>query len=92
MHREGTDVKQLFMENGQVAVTSRDSKTGERYIALFNIGDKETSTIKVNLKDLGITGKVKVKDLWSGATTTQTDAVLSRALAPHASVLVSVSK
>ena len=92
MHGEGTDVKQLFMENGQVAVTSRNSKTGERYIALFNIGDKDASTISVNLKDLGLTGKVKVTDLWSGKVVTQTDATLSRLIAPHASVLVSVAK
>lgn len=92
MHAEGTDVKQLFMENGQVAVTSRNSKTGERYIALFNIGDKETSTINVNLKDLGLTGKLKVKDLWSGQTIPQNGDVLSRQIAPHASVLVSVYK
>ncbi|MFD0750221.1 glycoside hydrolase family 27 protein [Mucilaginibacter calamicampi] len=92
MHRESTDVKQLFMKDGLLAVTSRNSKTGERYIALFNIGDKDTRDISVNLKDLGVTGKVKVKDLWSGATNTQTDAVLSRSIAPHASVLVSVGK
>ena len=92
MHRESADVKQLFMKDGLLAVTSSNSKTGERYVALFNINDKDNRDISVNLKDLGLSGKVKVKDLWSGAATTQTDAVFSRSVAPHASVLVSLAK
>lgn len=92
MHKNGTDVKQLFMENGQVAVTSRNSKTGERYLALFNIGDSGNADVSVNLKDLGLSGKVKVKELWTGAATTQTDGTITRSIAPHASVLLSLSK
>jgi len=91
MHREATDVKQLFMEDGRVAITSRNSKTGERYLALFNIGDTNANTVAVNLADLGLKGKVKVKDLWTGKTVTQTNGILSYPIAPHASMLFSVS-
>lgn len=90
MHREGTDVKQLFMQNGQLAVTSRNNKTGERYLALFNIGDENAADISVNLKDLGLSGKVKVKELWNGKAVAQTGEVITRSIAPHASVLLSI--
>ncbi|RZL47283.1 MAG: glycoside hydrolase family 27 protein [Pedobacter sp.] len=89
MHKESTNVRQLFMENGQVAVTSRNSKTGEIYLALFNIGDKQTVNIKVNLKELGINNKYKIKDLWFGVTTKGTTTAFSQSLAPHASKVYS---
>ncbi len=92
MHKEGTEVRQLFMENGKVAVTSRNSKTGERYLALFNIGDKDRLTISVNLKDFGFSGKFKAKELWTGEVTKGTDGNLSQQIAPHASKVFSISK
>lgn len=41
MHCESTGVRQLFNENGKVAITSRNPDTGETYLALFNISDGE---------------------------------------------------
>ena len=92
MHKEGTDVKQLFMQDGKVAVTSLNSKTGERYLALFNIGDKESAKISVDLATVGITGKYKIKELWNGKVTKGTMNILSADIAPHASKLYSITK
>jgi len=92
MHKEGTEVKQLFMENGRVAITSKNSKTGERYLALFNIGDKETATVSVDLKELGFSGKYKVKELWTGETSKASDTNFSQQLKPHSSKVFSISK
>ncbi|RZK54937.1 MAG: glycoside hydrolase family 27 protein [Pedobacter sp.] len=92
MHREGTDVKQLFMENGKMAITSRNSKTGERYLALFNIGDKEMATVTVNLKEFGFDSKYRVKELWTGNYIRGTEANFSQQLAPHSSKVFSISK
>lgn len=90
MHREGTEVHQLFMENGKVAVTSRNSKTGERYLALFNIGDTAQANISVNLKKLGIGNQYMVKELWTGETTKSSGAIFSKQIAPHASKIFSI--
>ncbi|WP_316783964.1 glycoside hydrolase family 27 protein [Pedobacter frigiditerrae] len=92
MHKEGTDVKQLFMENGKVAITSRNSKTGERYLALFNISDKETTTVTVNLKEFGFDSKYRVKELWTGNYIRGIEANFSQQLAPHSSKVYSISK
>lgn len=92
MHREGTGVRELFMKDGKVAITSQNSKTGETYLALFNIADKEPQTITVDLKELGFTGKYKLKALWSGEKTTGSTAEFSQQVAPHASKLFSISK
>ena len=92
MHREGIDVRQLFMENGKVAITSRNAKNGERYLALFNIGDKEETIISVNLKELGISNKYKVKNLWTGEILKGSEASFSQKIAPHASKVFSITK
>ncbi|MEJ5995683.1 hypothetical protein WG904_14730 [Pedobacter sp. Du54] len=92
MHKYGSEVRQLFMENGKVAITSRNSKTGERYLALFNMGDKEVATLSVNLKEFGFSGKYKAKELWTGESFKGSDSNFSQQIAPHASMVFSITK
>ena len=68
MHREGSEVRQLFQKNGRVAITSKNSKSGAVYLALFNISDEEGQLdINVDLNDLNLGDKnVAVTDLCSG--------------------------
>ncbi len=68
MHREGTDVHQLFQKDGKVAITSRNAKTGDRYLALFNISDSNTPlSLNVALNDLGIhKNEVELRNMWTG--------------------------
>ncbi|SER60812.1 glycoside hydrolase family 27 protein [Pedobacter rhizosphaerae] len=91
MHKDGVEVRQLFMENGKVAITSRNSKTGERYLALFNIGDKDAATISVDLKALGIGNEYKAKELWTGETIKGSGATFSKQLEAHASKVFSIT-
>lgn len=89
MHREGTNVRQLFQENNQVAITSENPYTGEKYLALFNIDDESNQDVSVALSDLGITRRVTVTDMWSGEKVCKLagDVTLTASLAPHACVL-----
>ena len=41
MHRESANVRQIYHENGKVAVNSQNPVTGEIYLALFNISDQK---------------------------------------------------
>lgn len=91
MHREGTDVRQLFNEDGRVAVTSRNANTGETYLALFNIADKE-QTVTASTSSLAIKGKTKLTDLWTGKSSGKASGKISKKLAPHACVLYKLSK
>jgi hypothetical protein len=89
MHRESTDVRQLFQENGKVAITSRHPVSGERYLAIFNISDRpELAELQVKLRDIGISGKCTVKNLWTGESTDFTGETFSVALQPHESRLL----
>ena len=91
MHRESTDVSQLFQQDGKVAITSFNPRTKEHYLALFNLSsDKESKEVAVNLSDMNIKKKVKLKDMWSGKALGKVDKQVSVKLAANASVLYSL--
>jgi alpha-galactosidase len=91
MHHEGTEVRQIFQQDGKVAVTSYNPKTKERYLAVFNLSDsKEPVEVSVNLSDLGISKKVKVKNLWDGKSVGKFKNTFSVQLPAHASGLYSI--
>ncbi len=87
MHRESTDVEQLFQRDGQVAITSRNPNTHEVYLALFNIDDDKPQEVKVNLKELGLNGDLQVINLWSGESLGVVSNDFSQTLRPHQSGL-----
>jgi alpha-galactosidase len=88
MHKESTNVKQLFQKEGKVAITSYNPKTKERYLALFNLSDsKEEMDIAVNLSDLGITKASRVTNMWTGKVVGKVEGTFSVPLAAHASGL-----
>lgn len=87
MHREGTDVRQIFQEDNKVAITSRNSKTGEVYLALFNTDDAKASSISVNMKDLGLNGDYKVMNMWTGENMGTISNDFVQKVNPHASGL-----
>lgn len=89
MHAESDGVRQLFRDREKVGVTSKNVRTGETYVALFNISAEE-GTVGVDLSELGITGSVKVTDLWTGEKLGKVSGRVEANLAPHACVLYSL--
>lgn len=93
MHKEGTNVRQIFHENERVAITSINQQTQERYLALFNISDDEILEISVPLTELGIDNSWSAMNIWNGESQ---DAIKSEAfsttLNPHSCALYKFSK
>jgi hypothetical protein len=84
MHRESTGIRQLFQENGKVAISSRNPVSGEKYLAVFNISDHpEPMDIPVDLQSIGISEKCTVKNMWTDESTDFTGKVFSVTLRPH---------
>jgi hypothetical protein len=93
MHKESKDVKQVSQKDDKLIITSVNAKTGERYLAFFNLGTKkERLEISVLLSELGISKKVKVTNMWTGEKTGKVKDKISASLLPSASVLYSLKK
>jgi hypothetical protein len=92
MHRESVNVRQLFQTDGKTAVTSENPVTGEIYLALFNIDDKEIKDISVSAEDLHITGKFEITDMWTGKPVGKYQDNFTRKLNPHQCGLYKIKK
>ncbi len=93
MHREGTAVRQIFQEDGKVAITSRNANTNEVYLALFNTSDEEKPVeISVNLKDLGLNGDCQVVNMWTGESLGTISNDFVQTIKSHASGLYKFSE
>ncbi|KAK9670801.1 Alpha galactosidase C-terminal beta sandwich domain [Popillia japonica] len=92
MHRESTDVRQLFRQDDKLAIASRNPETDEAYLAVFNTGDDKPAEISVNLKDVGLNGNCKVINLWTGEEVGIVSNDFEVTLNPHASGLYKLSE
>jgi hypothetical protein len=91
MHHESSEVRQIFQENGKVAITSKNPVTGEIYLALFNISDNtEKLNIGVELSSLGIEGKCTVQNMWTGEEQGIFEGNFNLDFAPHSCGLFSI--
>ncbi len=64
MHREGREVRQLYRRGAVVAVTAVNGVSGERYLAVFNLGE-EPADAEIAPEELGAAPDAVVTDLWS---------------------------
>ncbi|MGQ1890939.1 glycoside hydrolase family 27 protein [Thermophagus sp. OGC60D27] len=90
MHKESTDVKQLFQEDGKLAVTSRNADSEVVYLAIFNISDDESpKEISVNLNHIGVEKGARITNLWTGENYGIVNSdFFTKELNRHASLLV----
>jgi alpha-galactosidase len=77
--------RELFNKNNQVAWIADDSKTWDKFLAVFNIADGETNeaNINISLKEIGI-ANAKITDLWTGKTIGTFSNTFSPEIKPHA--------
>lgn len=90
MHQESTDVKYLFNDREKVALTSKNAKTGQRYLALFNLSDKSDHMVSVNISDLGLDKVSGITDLWQGKIVPSDAKQIAVNLKPHTCILYEV--
>jgi hypothetical protein len=90
MHRESTGVKQLFQKDDLLAITSHNPNNGDVYIAVFNISDTDKKEIQVDFDELGISGKCRISDMWSGEKAGERERLLMLTLMPHCSKLYKI--
>lgn len=90
MHTESSDVRELYRKDGKIVITSVNKNSGVKYLALFNTIDDVALDIEISLLDLGLKGKVKVTNLWTGADLGVFSETFSQRIKPHASGLYKI--
>jgi hypothetical protein len=63
VNQKGEHPKQLYNKDGAMVWYSHIRGSKNIYVGLFNLGE-DAKSVSVNLSELGLTGKVIVRDLW----------------------------
>ena len=66
VNQQGSNQKEVFNEKGIVAWTSNTPVKEGKYVAIFNLNDKD-GDVDIPFEKLGLNKRYKVKNLWSGA-------------------------
>ncbi len=89
VNQSSTENTPLFLDDGTKVWTARAEGGGERYVALFNVSDKEREvSVPLSLLDLG--AKASVRDLWEGKDLGAAEGRVSARLASHGAGLFRV--
>ena len=86
VNQASTDNQPHFVEDGMRVWTARHANSVDRYLALFNMTDKERE-IGVDFRWFGITSAVRVRDLWDRKDLGKKTGRFAATLPPHGSGL-----
>ncbi len=86
VNQHSTGNRPLFNREGLIGWMAEVPRSQARYLALFNTRDVD-ATVGVDLKMLGLNGRVNVRDLWARSAADAADARLDRSLPVHGSAL-----
>ena len=92
MHAESSGVRQIYRKEEKIAITSKNLKSGLTYLALFNVSDTLSQELQIKLSDLGLSGNVKITNLWGGKKVGLFNDVFVQTLSAHASGLYKIER
>lgn len=79
--------REVFHRADIVAWTASTPEGKAKYLAVFNLNDKETTEASVTLAEAGLSGPARVRDLWRGLDLGRAATAHTVRLRPHASAL-----
>ena len=81
---------EVMNADGKIAWKTADNE-GNVYVGLFNTTEEETE-VSLALKNIGMEGKVRVRDLWAKKDIGETTNVIASMVPAHGAVLYKLSK
>lgn len=91
VNQNSTDNRQVFKNDKYAIWTATDIKSGDKYIALFNLRDKPAK-VKFNMELESLRGKYKVRDLWKKKDIGVVEKIIEKQLGAHDAVLYRLSE
>jgi alpha-galactosidase len=79
----------VVAKTGQTCVYAKDMADGSKAVGLFNLGETET-VVGINGSELGLTGKLRVRDLWRQKDLGKFKDTFSTTVPRHGVVLIKV--
>jgi len=84
--QDSTDNRQVWRDEHYVVWMAADPKTGDRYLALFNLDD-DIRDVTFEFEREALRGKFQVRDLWQRADIGVREGSLTQKLGPHDAAL-----
>lgn len=91
MNQHSLNNREVYRSSESCVWAADSEESGKCYVALFNLDDSQALDVYVTWEQLGIKGKKKVTDLWTGEDLGEADGSFGKKLNPHACLLVSIS-
>lgn len=91
VHQNSAGNRELFAHGNQIAWVADVPGSRDKYLALFNLDDRATAGIRVEWRELGLTGRCAVRDLWQKKTLGVFGGEMVSKVAPHAAALYRIS-
>jgi len=76
--------------DGIVIWTADQPGTQAKYVAIFNLNDVRSENVSLPWKEIGLSGKLKVRDLWAKKNLGKFDKIFTAKIEPHGCVLVKI--
>jgi len=92
VNQNSTNNHEIRATENEIVWAADDSASGGKFVAFFNLNDTDNLTIKVNWKELGISGKHKVRDLWKKEDVGKFSDTFNVEIKPHGCGLYKVNK
>lgn len=87
VNQSSTGGRQIFRTETSVVWVADVPHSGEKYVALFNIGERAGEKVSVNLKQLGLDGPCVARDLWQQRDIGKIDREISATLPAHGAAM-----
>jgi alpha-galactosidase len=89
--RNSSGNHELFAHDKQIAWVADVAGTNDKYLAVFNLDDHAIADIKVQWREIGLSGRCTVRDLWQKKGLGVFDGEMISKLPPHGAALYRVS-
>jgi alpha-galactosidase len=83
--------RQVSRKDDLIVWVAEVPDSSDRYVALFNARNNDNSPVTVSFSELGLSGKVKARDLWKRQDLGEFSGEFSQTLPPHGAGLYRVS-
>jgi alpha-galactosidase len=83
---------QLFENGDAIGWVSDAEGSRSKYLAVFNVGDRANARVRVEWKDLGLSGVCNLRDLWSHKDVAESQDGHTFTISPHGSGLYRITK